>query len=371
MNHAKSQHFIPNFYLKFFSKVVEGDNKINVYVPDQDEHYKDKCSTKTEAKQKNLYDKHGKIDALFDKHIESKIAILFRYIVSGVYLHAMPEMKIELACYINFQRMRVPRYISFVKRMAEKSPASGVLSADEINDTAIAQIVDTSIRAYISMLDLKLSFVENNTSLPFCISDNPVLLLNQAFFGNSKAASIDSLGLITFLPVSPFLAIMFYDSEIYNTRKHQHPSGMVSHINKSDDISLLNAMQAAHCEKKVFYKPASELLIEAHLTEIAKYRKEAKKVWDNIDETDAFIPNPAYFKRLHFINPKKHVTKSGNESWQGRKQSEALREVGKVFFRYVDQGRFQINEFHKFMKSPLAQEYEIYLNNVFAKGSLG
>lgn len=164
---------------------------------------------------------------------------------------------------------------------------------------------------------------------------------------------------------------MFHDSEIYNIRKHQHPSGMVSHINKDGDVSLLNAMQAAHCEKKVFYKPASEILIEAHLTEIAKYRKEAKKVWDNIDEAGAFIPNPAYFKRLHFINPKKHVTKSGNESWQGRKQSEALREVGKVFFRHVDQGRFQINEFHKFMKSPLAQEYERYLNNVFAKGSLG
>ena len=72
-----------------------------------------------------------------------------------------------------------------------------------------AQLINTCI-------DLKCKFLINKTRIPFITSDNPAVIYNQ-FLERMKQESyaLGSRGLQIYFPLTPKVAVIYYDSECY------------------------------------------------------------------------------------------------------------------------------------------------------------
>lgn len=283
----RRHHYVPRFYLRYFSKrdspgqIALWNLEKQVYIP--------KAGIAKEAYEIDLYGTDQQIEDGF-AIIESNVAPIINGIIETRRLpSANSKERILLLLFIMFQAERT-------KAAAEELETT----SDDLFHAVYKH--DSRLRDYLphvklrlqnaapfrlSMLektiplifDLVAKLLINDSEHDFVISDSPVVKYNQFHEARKlpwSGAGWASPGLQIILPLSPKVALILFDSDIYRVG---NDSPECVHFNMLSDIDRLNGMQYVFAGKNVYLPPtATEYYAIRMHRRWARYRRSSSTV---------------------------------------------------------------------------------------------
>lgn len=251
----KNQHFVPKAYLKPFGN--DDQRSINLYAfgPDrcvEGASIKGQCSRNYFYGTETLFDdfithfegRYGRtISRLRQNEIlESDIAALFSFFV--------------------LQYLRTPHQLAQRRQMFEafRNTVIGGKPLHEVHDEAkrpfdtrreMQEQIYVAAKASDMLHDLRPVLLINRTKVPFITSDNPACITNRLYTQryHDETSGLIQSGAAIFLPLTPQLAFMGYDSDVF-----QHFAiGIEHHIWNENDIGRLNELQAQLATETLYF----------------------------------------------------------------------------------------------------------------------
>lgn len=266
----KNQHYIPKFYLRNFS--YDGNkNQIGVFNIFNNK-YVQQAKLKTQGSKNFFYGVDGEIEDDL-ANIEGKLAVVIKDIISN----ETPPKKnsvehVELLSFVALTDARNPvpieamknHFLEMERKLKELDPNVDTdkfvpkLTHEEHVKLSLSKT--GTIIQHITDLDFKL--LVNKTSNPFITSDFPIVKYNQ-FLEQKKWRHSKSgyalVGLKIFIPLSPELTIVFFDSSIY---KIGNKKDKIVEILEKEDVNQLNILQFVNCLSTVFF---NEMITEDYI----------------------------------------------------------------------------------------------------------
>lgn len=107
-------------------------------------------------------------------------------------------------------------------------------------------------RAANMLHDLRPTFLINRTNVSFITSDNPACVTNRLYSQRyeDKTSGLIQSGTAIFLPLTPRLAFMGYDDEVYQ----RFGNGIEHHVWNVRDIDRINELQAQLATQALYFK---------------------------------------------------------------------------------------------------------------------
>jgi hypothetical protein len=294
MPNNKKQHYVPVFYLKKFS----GDGKsINIWnIPKRKRIISAKL--RSQCCKDYFYGKELLIEHTLG-NVEAKLANIFRLID---YYKCPPingtEDRLLLLLYVLIQYSRTKYSADSINELndkvfkqifREKADADGIdLTGVQIGIKNAPQFsLGTSVQCLPLLLDLECKILNNNTKVEFVTSDNPVVLYNQLFSFDKHGSNTGyaSKGLQIFLPISPKLAIFFYDKKVYRVGKNRETFVIISN---PKDIYELNTLQICSAYVNLYFSDIN-LDLESLHKKGEKFRRKKKANMDVFKPVDEDI----------------------------------------------------------------------------------
>ena len=270
---TKNQHYVPQFYQRNFSN---DEKSIGIYLLNQ-KKYVPTAAIKHQASSDYFYSQNLKIeDAL--GFLENLAAIVIEKIKQN------PTQKLKnedaMALYV-FTMIQIGRTQAFVRMMTDNANKMGKLMlrkhieamrktdkankveyiTDDILDSVSIQVNEPgrfALSTISQLIDLCIDMVDggkiliNKTSKSFISSDNPACMYDQHLerIGNLNYA-LGSSGLQIYLPLTPTLAVMYYDNLCYKLgdRKKNYIE-----ITQEQDVIQLNRLVACTANEVIFTK---------------------------------------------------------------------------------------------------------------------
>ncbi|MBX9677309.1 MAG: DUF4238 domain-containing protein [Gemmataceae bacterium] len=262
MPQKKKQHFVPQMYLRNFSVNNDRKNIALYHVPSG--RFVKTTGIDTQAYEKYFYGVPELEDALCE--IEGAAGPILKQIIAT---ESLPDRKTEdrtkLAFFAFIQAFRTrvaadeadESMESVVKTIASQipslAPTVNKVSVKLKNAPAFSMGLFTSNFQLTS--DLRYKLLCNRTKRTFITSDHPAVFYNQ--FLEQKGAvggftGLASKGLQLFLPISPKLALIFFDGDTYKvgTMKLTNLKADVIH---PSDVDALNVLQAASADSHLYF----------------------------------------------------------------------------------------------------------------------
>lgn len=285
----KNQHYIPKFYLRNFS-VYRNGKQLGIFNTDSN-FFHNKAPLKSQGSKNFFYGYDGKIeDALSE--IESLFATILNEIIRTKCLPIKQSNGHKvLLMFIVLTDLRNPISIETIqnssaqikKILFELSPDSELAkSIPEIPHLSAVEIALSTFEGIVNITnDLEYKLIINTTETPFISSDFPIVKYNQyleAVKWPHGREGYSTAGLQIFIPISPQLAIIFFDSNVYKVgnKKDQNLS-----IENKNDIDSLNTLQIVNCNKILFFdEHISETYIK-RLNILAQKHKKANRLKAN------------------------------------------------------------------------------------------
>lgn len=288
---TKNQHYVPQFYQRYFSK----DNKnIGVYVVSNDINISS-APIKSQSSEDYFYSENMKIEHALGKMEELSKSVIDRIIASPKeQLTKEDQYTLYVFTMIQVGRTRaqaslMQESVNAILRAVAKKHFEVLRKNDEENDLEYVseEILDkvqfdlkepgvfalgTQAQLINTCIDLNYKILINNTQIPFITSDNPAVLYDQFMerVGNQTYA-LSSRGLQIYLPLTPMLGVMYYDSKCY---KLGHRRKAYVEITQNCDICELNKLAASNAENTIYYKPGS--ITDYELKQVATQNKKNK-----------------------------------------------------------------------------------------------
>lgn len=282
MAERKKQHFIPRFYLKYFSNGRDGKTigiyniKTEKYIPCgnlRNQAYVDYFYGKDDTVELALGDIEGVASGVVRKivseeklpaHHSSEFLILLIFVLS---LAARTEYMAETLDELTDKSIKAifgkdPR----VKDLLE-SVRIGLSNPGAYSLGLMAQVMPVAF-------DLECKLLINRASCPYITSDNPVVRYNQYLETKRIVGSIVGLGvkgLQMLLPLNPFVCLMFYDGDVYRVggRKHR-----VVDVIDSRDVDELNKLQVVNANSNLYFnEQVNELYVRKIVRDVARFRR--------------------------------------------------------------------------------------------------
>lgn len=274
MTEKKNQHYIPKFYLKKFS--YKGNEKQIGLFNIKTEFFYQNATLKNQGSKNFFYGADGIVEESLSV-IEGKLAQSLKKIIETLQLPEKNSKEhVDLLKFVALTHLRNPVLIENAKDLIK----TVLLEAKELDanvdvtkfllelehDDAITMALSELPNVVRNMVDLEYKFLINRTKLPFITSDFPVLKYNQ-FLEMKKwvhgKTAYGNTGLQIIVPLNDELAIMFYDSRIYNVGgKMKNYLG----ITKEKDVRQLNVLQLLNCFEHVYF---NEKMHESEIRELS------------------------------------------------------------------------------------------------------
>jgi hypothetical protein len=283
---TKNQHFVPQFFQRFFS--YENNGKTIGMFNTQLNHFKSTVPISSQLSSDYFYGKDGNLESWLSQ-LETDSSPIFR--------EMWEKEKLPIAQSPNHSKMlhfmvaldlRNPIHFKILNSFEQKLPTTkskiseGNISNDMVpglkehqSDQGKLDSLKSAELLASDLLDLKYKLIKNTTSNPFIISDNPLVLYNQFLekrkwtFGSQRDFGLRGLQL--FLPLNDSYMLAVYDPNIYKlgTKKEQ-----VVIINDKNSVDQLNLLQFLNSETTVnFNHKASEHYINTLYERSKKYKK--------------------------------------------------------------------------------------------------
>ncbi|MFQ6599844.1 DUF4238 domain-containing protein [Flavobacterium sp. C3NV] len=284
---TKNQHFVPQFFQRFFSYENNGktigmfNTKLNIF--------KNQVPISSQLSSVYLYDLDGNLENWLSQH-EADSAPIFREMWEKEKLPTTQSKDhSKMLHFMVVLDLRNPIHFKILNNLEQKLPntkskiSEGNVSTDDmVSKLKEYQTYQGKLKSLQSaqllvsdLLDLKYKLIKNTTSNPFIISDNPIVLYNQ--FLEKRNWTIGSQrdfglkGLQLFLPLNDSYMLAVYDPNIYKlgTKKQQ-----VVAIDDKNSIDQLNLLQFLNSESTVnFSHRASKHYINTLYERSKKYKK--------------------------------------------------------------------------------------------------
>jgi len=258
----KRQHYVPQFYLRYFSP---DERSIALY------NLKSNVSNKTASIKGQCYKNYfyGK-DTQPDKalrEIETTASIIIQKIISTK--EVPPKFSADhkiLMTYVLMQHARTVQAGIEYDEMADKQIKHVFLRCrrdkrpEDLKgvrikwDNAVKQSLTHAAEVYPLVLDLELLLITVDSDKFFITSDNPVVLYNQYLEERNCASNtgLQSIGLQMFFPLSPDCLLLCLDSWIYDMKPC---SQRTIKISSSADIRKINELQLLNAVENVYFNP--------------------------------------------------------------------------------------------------------------------
>lgn len=289
-----NQHFVPEVYLQRFAKLGDNKKTFRIGIRRVDNGH---VSLFTNAIDKvacddNVYDDIRKSDLkhwehYYSKNLEPLYGRPLDRIISKIVLMQdnkviSDEDKLLIGKLIAIQFLRMPEFIKINQKKGEgigidlskevyrkygnkltseerKAIDKLCLSNKGIRSILMESLTDKDRLDYYSKIISGniINVIYNNTSIPFCTSDNPVILYNvsakTAQYGAGGIARSDT---IILYPLSPKIIIqVLYWGLFTDDRKEYDGRRIIVCENEIDYVMRINDIQMSHAKHESYYPP--------------------------------------------------------------------------------------------------------------------
>lgn len=259
----KRQHFVPQFYLRRFSKDGKSINIWNIarQIKICNANLKNQCY-------RNYFYGQDSIVEETLSTIEANAAQVL-HSIGDTSLPPSPgsEGHQFLIIYILMQHARTLRMAdelneltdNLAKYLARGSKELEGIDLDSVRvglkEPALSAL-STATTCYPLLFDLAYKVLVNKTSLEFVTSDHPVVLYNQlmSFRKDGSNTGFATKGLQIFLPIDPHHMILLYDSNVYSVGTVRRNT---VYITRRRDVEKLNLLQFCSASENVYFRDGS------------------------------------------------------------------------------------------------------------------
>ena len=352
----RRQHYVPRFYLKFFSW---DDRKIiNIYNISRKEIIFNAKLAK-QCYEDYFYGKDLIIDNSLGT-IEDVAPLIIKNIIHNKSTPAPSSTEYQIILlYVLHQYARTKSsaeiYNEFINKLGKiLIKKSGKMTDDELDciqirytNPTIKPLGDISLASPLAM-DLKCKILINETKLNFITSDNPVVFYNKALenidYGNNVGIAIQGLKII--FPISPKHILLFYDDKIYKVGKKRQ---LFSYIFKENDVRQFNKLQWLNAHKNIFFDKNMMLSEITKAAEINIPKRNTEKYFINELEENLLHSYKSDFNiamNMDCIKQLKTVTLDN-----GRKpvRNPEMVELHNEFSKLVFERKYDGSEFKEFL----------------------
>ena len=287
MPEYKSQHTVPEFYLKRFSK--NGIN-ISVWNVSQKQKIIGRPEIKNECCKNYFYSK----EPGFEKKlgiIEERVSNTLKEVDNNGELPPKGSQAHEiLAFFTILQHARTENKSRISREMADKAQTQIDKKWKELREQPKVRLskgppeifpeekheqnqstLHMYLKTWRSILDVDYRLLNNESKTDFITSDAPVVLYNQ-FLPDRKYGTNTGLkmrGLEIFFPIDSKKSILFFDPTSYSIGEEV---GKTMSVRNESDINEINKLQICSAEKKIYFKE-DDLNIEKIHEKAIQYRR--------------------------------------------------------------------------------------------------
>jgi len=371
MADKKSQHYVPQFYLRGFS-LEKSDRLIALYNIPTDT-YVPCASIKKQACRDNFYKSLMIEDSL--AVVEGAASTIIRDLITKANAPTFrSQERYSLLLFCLFQAYRTPWKAEEANELTDKViklMASGnpVLQEhlDEVEagwDNPVGTVLKKIAFAHHVAYDLRFKVLVNETAIPFITSDNPAILYNQFLERRDKIGGHTGLavkGLQLLLPLSPRLCLMFFDEKVYRVGGKR-----LTHIFEQiceHDVYQLNYLQAASAYENLYFSErCSAELVRKISRKALQWRRDNKAQVDTyVDSAQntlchAYSANIRTGLNLTVVEelPSAKGYQLGDRVTHLR--NPLLCKLHHDFIQQVEQGKYKLSQFGRFILENIGLE---------------
>lgn len=184
--------------------------------------------------------------------LEKQFARVLREICSEGYRltneHKQFLMQFWLLQYVRTEAAS-KRLVELTERLSDGIDLDPQIYKLELNQ-AVIESMSLYGRTFETIQDLKGCLVRNQTNNPFFTSDDPAVITNKWYLQNQPTSSfgLASAGTLIVLPLSPEIAFIGYDSDVYSIPKK---NGWVT-VKNITIVNSLNSHQYLNCFSNLY-----------------------------------------------------------------------------------------------------------------------
>lgn len=268
----KNQHFVPQFYLRRFSrdqKSIEM-HTLRSGLTIRFASIRDQCS------KPYYYGKGDSIDSLFTSMEAACSPILDQVAAYGA--NSLSETNYEmLLLFLMLQRFRTEgarrlgfeQHLEAKRRFGRDLPAGVSSEIDSMPPMDHISMSKMAIGMYPYIYDLWTTILKAPSGCGFVTSDDPVVLFNKAGEQSRVPHSIglSNSGLMIAFPLDPQTALLMYDSGIYSVTEDA-PGRVYLSV---EELNRFNKLQFLNCSDALYFQNADSIDID-HLKSFARDR---------------------------------------------------------------------------------------------------
>lgn len=256
----KNQHFVPEFYLKFFSS-----NDEHVWTFNLDAEHEFEESVSNVCSRNYFYSKkHNQEVELTNSRIEGRQSTAITAIhETKRYDTINDENQLWIRRFVTFQHERTrsmkDRHTEKIGEFVDRMEEFGLVDSDEEEikesvgssaQNALVKMMDESWNLEPYLRDLEAVVLETDSDSEFVTSDDPVFLHNS-YLNAWGSLGLRCVGLEIYCPISRQLALLFYDSNVHAIPKDSEPIQI-----GGADVRSVNGLTRAGANNNLFYARA-------------------------------------------------------------------------------------------------------------------
>lgn len=265
----KSQHFVPQFYLRNFA-FDRQQRSVRCYLVEQKRHISS-TAIKNQSARDYLYGRDGEIEAALGE-LESEAARVIRSMVDGEVVPSPLDREFgvltRFAVYQAFRTKRAgERYRTGATLIARQLAAAiyvdGTDKEREVAAGLRVELPDPVVTALSAatgwapiVSDLRLKLLVNDSAAEFVTSDAPSVLHNTWCHRTRRLGSLSACasGLQIFLPISPRHLALWFDPAVYRVGD---PGGDLGRTASEAEVASINELQMALATNCIYYRASA------------------------------------------------------------------------------------------------------------------
>ncbi|MCB6804810.1 DUF4238 domain-containing protein [Veillonella parvula] len=271
------QHYVPQFFLRFFGWKGKKKYLINIYNIQNLINHENVC-VEDICREEYFYGEDGIIETDLAK-LETEWASNFRRVIDGRRHTLLPKIKVSIYKFIAYQLLRTlsaKKYLDdSITGLEDLLRYKGIKLQPLKKDIKI--LLSMPDEVYEAIRDLNSVIIDNTTDVDFIISDNPCICTN--IFTNI-AIGLKLIGTIIFIPISPKRLLLLYDRKSVNLKLMNYRI-----INK-EEINSINSYQYINANQLLIGNNFEFFTNKVHISKLEGYRKQ-KMEYNKIDSVEA------------------------------------------------------------------------------------
>jgi hypothetical protein len=346
MANRKKQHYVPKFYLRYFS-LAESKKQIKLYLKEKGKIIQ-KADLEGQAQEDYFYGKDLEREEWF-ANIENQTSSVLNTVVRTKQLPKDKSNNYYLIwLFILLQAYRTKANAEDLNHMIDTIMKTAMKFEPQFKDfdygrhffayeDTIEKKLDILLKSLPIMMDMQIKFIRNHTSKELITSDNPISKYNQFLesrkfpFGHTGMAS---KGLQIFYPLAPDLMLIMYDPKVYKIGNKNQFSDIPMN---EKDVEYLNILTCLYANKSIYARGNVTDFQFEKIVEKSNIYEEQKKLEvnqfdpvQNDDETESVIvqhhQTPYMIKlTLSFVKQTQHAKSYKMSGYYAEVRDERIR----------------------------------------------